>query len=1012
MIFLTIAMITSLFVLGCQSQTTSNEITTERTTYANTEETTENLTTVETTKIEFTQKYPNEPFIIRKYQDGVEIIAYIGSESSVEVPNELNGFPVLKIGNYAFFENLIVEHIILPNNVLEIGDNAFSGASNLMTIRLPMTITTFGENIFINCTSLTEINMEEGNPNYYSLDGILYYQNNSSTTQLSFNPYNLEEGIDNSELVFYPQGKTDTSYQIPEGIEVIHKYAFSSNQYLTEVIIPSSVVEIQIGAFMNCSNLETLNIPQSVEYIPDYMCYNCSSLTNLGLSEGNLEIGRSAFHNCTSLSSLTFPNSLTFIELEAFTNIGGIQQIHLNDGLLIEGGSIFSSNQSFTSYSINLTNTDYQVIDGVLYSYDLSTLVSYPSGKIGTTYEVNSLTTEIGNGAFQGNYFLEEVTFAGLVNTIGGYAFSYCRSLTSFEIPKNVENLSMNTFYNSIEIEEYTVDPDNLYFEAINGVIYSENLQTLYFYPPAKTDTLFSIPNTTTVIESLAFFNNQHIVNLIVPQSLSTIGGGVFSSMISLDEITVEQGNISFASIDGVLYSADLSVLYAFPSGKNVVTFNIPASVTTISYGAFQGQQYIEYLIIPNTVVDIYSHTFRECPNLEWLVIPNSVTFIQGKLFMGSENVTIYFDGLEPNYDFYHTWNLESRPYYYMREWKYNIDNVPELKVFDPNEAEIALIIDNSMNPSYNIEAWNFIYWYAETTLLSYASYDEGSILASIQAAVNNGARIIICPGYIFETTIYDIQNDYPNVSFLLLDGEPHSVDNSVYLTADNVHNILYQEEQAGFLAGYAAVKDGYRNLGFIGSMESTNIKEYGYGFIQGAEYAANELGLAAGSINIRFDYADDMLPSLQLETQMDSWYANGTEVIFACGGRIFESVITAAEKTTNGKVIVVETDQSFDSDRILALVVKGLGSSIEYTLYRFYDNNMKWPLNMAGETDLMGVGRIEMGISTADTAWGFTNFTITEYELFYYELGLGTVTVSSIIDNFPTVYCVSIILN
>ena len=194
--------------------------------------------------------------------------------------------------------------------------------------------------------------------------------------------------------------------------------------------------------------------------------------------------------------------------------------------------------------------------------------------------------------------------------------------------------------------------------------------------------------------------------------------------------------------------------------------------------------------------------------------------------------------------------------------------------------------------------------------------------------------------------------------------------------------------------------------------MELTNIIEYGYGLIQGAEYAANELGLAAGSINIRFDYADDSLPSLQLETQMDSWYANGTEVIFACGGRIFESVITAAEKTTDGKVIVVDTDQSFDSDRILASVVKGLGSSIEYTLYRFYDNNMKWPSNMAGETDLMGVGRIEMGISTDDAAWRFSSFTIAEYELIYYELDLGTVTVSNIIDNFPTVNCVSIILN
>ena len=113
--------------------------------------------------------------------------------------------------------------------------------------------------------------------------------------------------------------------------------------------------------------------------------------------------------------------------------------------------------------------------------------------------------------------------------------------------------------------------------------------------------------------------------------------------------------------------------------------------------------------------------------------------------------------------------------------------------------------------------------------------------MESIKTAVENGAKVIVCPGYLFEEAIYNVQDEYPEVNFLLLDGEPHNADYSDYKTGSNVHNILYQEEQAGYLAGYAAVKDGYTKLGFLGGMAVPAVIRYGYGFVQGADAAAAE---------------------------------------------------------------------------------------------------------------------------------------------------------------------------
>jgi len=154
-----------------------------------------------------------------------------------------------------------------------------------------------------------------------------------------------------------------------------------------------------------------------------------------------------------------------------------------------------------------------------------------------------------------------------------------------------------------------------------------------------------------------------------------------------------------------------------------------------------------------------------------------------------------------------------------------------------------------------------------------------------------------VTPGFLFESPVFVAQDRYPNVHFILVDGTPHSADYSTFKTGNNTVGVLYAEDQAGFLAGYAVVKDGSRRLGFVGGMAVPAVVRFGYGFIQGAEYAAKELGLASGSITVNYHYTGGFAATPEAQTLAASWYNNGVEVIFACGGAVGNSVMAAAEQ-------------------------------------------------------------------------------------------------------------------
>jgi len=329
---------------------------------------------------------------------------------------------------------------------------------------------------------------------------------------------------------------------------------------------------------------------------------------------------------------------------------------------------------------------------------------------------------------------------------------------------------------------------------------------------------------------------------------------------------------------------------------------------------------------------------------------------------------------------------------------------------------EIALVTDvgNIDDKSFNEGAWNGVKEYAEANDITYNYYRPGedstaARVETIENAIANGAKVVVCPGFLFEEAIYEVQGDYPNVNFLLLDGTPHTGDYSVFYTAPNVHCIKYQEEQAGFLAGYAAVMDGYRDLGFVGGMAVDPVIRFGYGYIQGAEVAAAELELTAGDVTIKYYYAGVFAGSDALETKMDGWYAAGTEIIFACGGKLYTSVVAAAGATADGKVIGVDVDQVAESDRIVTSAMKALTLSVQMALTSLYSNGGTWSPANAGTLTILGVGQEGVGLPTATASWRFDNFTITQYNAIFNKLVTGEISVDDSVSVQPTVTLVDV---
>ncbi|MDD3127322.1 MAG: BMP family ABC transporter substrate-binding protein [Candidatus Izemoplasmatales bacterium] len=279
------------------------------------------------------------------------------------------------------------------------------------------------------------------------------------------------------------------------------------------------------------------------------------------------------------------------------------------------------------------------------------------------------------------------------------------------------------------------------------------------------------------------------------------------------------------------------------------------------------------------------------------------------------------------------------------------------------------------------------------------ADYEE-----AIDLVVANGANVVVCPGFLFETAIYSKQTQYPNVHFILIDGQPHDASYN-YSTAVNTLCILFQEEQSGFLAGYAAVADGYDNLGFMGGMELPAVIRFGIGYVAGAYYAAEVLDKTIVFNASRYTYLGDFNNDVSHTTEAASWYAgdDGVDIIFAAAGGAGNAVMAAAA-TANKKVIGVDVDQASQSTTVVSSAMKLLAVAVGQALTDLIIDD-----DFAGGTTLTkGAAQDAVGLPLGDS-FKFTTFTEAQYATLLAQVKAGTIVVPTTeaeLTTFIATYC------
>ncbi len=281
-------------------------------------------------------------------------------------------------------------------------------------------------------------------------------------------------------------------------------------------------------------------------------------------------------------------------------------------------------------------------------------------------------------------------------------------------------------------------------------------------------------------------------------------------------------------------------------------------------------------------------------------------------------------------------------------------------------DMRVAMVTDygDINDQSFNQTTYEACKEYCEENAVDFTYYKpEGDSTADraamIDMAAADGYTVVVMPGYAFAEAIVEEADMYPDVKFVALDVSQYDLDTASGeegYTRDNVYSAVYQEELAGYMAGVAAVKLGYTKLGFLGGMAVPAVIRYGYGFVQGADDAAAELGLT--DVEINYAYGNQFYGDADITAAMDTWYSNGTEVVFACGGGIYTSAGEAAEKT-DGKVIGVDVDQkgiidgSYGDGMTITSAMKGLSPTVK-TLLGAIEND-QWA-DFGGKVETLGL--------------------------------------------------------
>ena len=325
-----------------------------------------------------------------------------------------------------------------------------------------------------------------------------------------------------------------------------------------------------------------------------------------------------------------------------------------------------------------------------------------------------------------------------------------------------------------------------------------------------------------------------------------------------------------------------------------------------------------------------------------------------------------------------------------------NADEIADEMTSEDGKYEIAFVTDVGQlkDKSFNQGTFDGVKLYAANNGLSYKYYQpangdqatDDDRYDAMKAAAEGGAKVIVAAGFMQATALTKAAAEFTDVKFVFVDRDS-AVTTEDGTALKNVLGICFQEEQCGYLAGYAVVKEGYTKLGFTGGGGGDN--PACYGFVQGASAAAAEMGVKV-EMNYSWLYGASFSASTELQTMASGWYENGTEVIFACGGNMFQSVAAAAA-ANDGAVVGVDVDQSSQSDTVITSAMKGLSASVQWACGKVYDGSFD---EIGGTFVTLGAKDNAVGLPTA--TWSLTKWTVDDYNAMLAKMADGSLVVDN----------------
>ncbi len=629
-----------------------------------------------------TNMYPEE--IINEngfaIKDNV-LIQYQGTNKDIRIPDNVS-----VIGEYAFDNN--INSVIIPASVTlikdyafkdcntlisvifeeesqleKIGSYAFSGCSSLEIISVPSTVKTIDTHAFSGCESLNQITLpfvgrEVDSTGSDALFGYIFGTSSNSLSTKITQQYDASGSV---------------TYYIPSGLKkvivtggIINYGAFSNCKMIEEINL-SNITNIKTYAFSGCNNLKTINIPSGVKEISDYAFADCINLGEIVFPLSVTIINKYAFTNCSSLASINIPSGVTEIKEQAFSYCTNLASVIFNSTTPPALGlNVFVNNSSGRYFYVPSTQlSTYKAAVGFI-SYSSLIYSKTIINTSGFAIQNNKLIQYTGN--------LIEIVIPSTVTIIGNFAFN--NKITKIEIPASVATIEDYALRDYQSIKEIVVSENNNNFSSIDGVLYDKTGTILVYYPVAKENTYYVIPDgvttiskygfkgsknlidiymplTLTTIDEYAFMNCSNLLSITIPSSVTSIKEGIFSSCENLTELTLPfiGKNKTTGQVLGILFSSSYfngGVQIQQKSGALIATRYLPGNLKKItvnggiiSYGTFYNCTMLSEIVL-NGISQIDEDAFYNCINFKLTIGDSTPPLLNQNGLYKSTSFSIY----------------------------------------------------------------------------------------------------------------------------------------------------------------------------------------------------------------------------------------------------------------------------------------------------------------------------------------------------------------------------------